>query len=188
MLQWIQILDYADSYAYFVDYDAEGSIALILFKILYLGSKIISFFAVWEGLVPWDWLFLEKVKSIRNLGVASSISRGCWFGRDGSRLSWMKRFINRPSLGKMEVIDFPAIWSSNFWKMSLVKWCLSEDWWKKCISDRTEEDSDSPTWLITGSVPSQHSSHWLSTYTFLSDNLRFPVRIRHRQLFKWKWE
>lgn len=46
MLQWIQILDYADSYAYFVDYDAEGSIALILFKILYLGSKIISFFAV----------------------------------------------------------------------------------------------------------------------------------------------
>lgn len=97
MLQWIQILDYADSYAYFVDYDAPC-------------------FSVREGLVPWDWLFLEKVKSIRNLGVASSISRGCWFGRDGSRLSWMKRFLNRPSLGKMEVIDFPAIWSSNFWK------------------------------------------------------------------------
>lgn len=34
--QWIQILDYADSYAYFVDYDAEGSIALLLFKILCL--------------------------------------------------------------------------------------------------------------------------------------------------------
>lgn len=68
MLQWIQILDYADSYAYFVDYDAPC-------------------FSVREGLVPWDWLFLEKVKSIRNLGVASSISRGCWFGRDGSRLS-----------------------------------------------------------------------------------------------------
>lgn len=34
-----------------------------------------------------DWLFLEKVKSIRNLGVASSIRRGCWFGRDGSRFS-----------------------------------------------------------------------------------------------------
>lgn len=40
-----------------------------------------------KGLVPWDWLFLEKLKSIRNLGVASSIRRGCWFGRDGSRLS-----------------------------------------------------------------------------------------------------
>lgn len=36
MPQWIPILDYADSYAYFVDYDAEGSIALLLFKILYL--------------------------------------------------------------------------------------------------------------------------------------------------------
>lgn len=36
MPQWIQILDYADSYAYFVDYDAEGSIILLLFKILYL--------------------------------------------------------------------------------------------------------------------------------------------------------
>jgi len=31
MPQWIQILDYADSYAYFVDYDAEGSIALLFF-------------------------------------------------------------------------------------------------------------------------------------------------------------
>ncbi len=51
------------------------------------GSQKISFYAVREGLVPWDWLFLEKVKSIRNLGVASSIRRGCWFGRDGSRFS-----------------------------------------------------------------------------------------------------
>ena len=89
MPQWIPILDYADSYAYFVDYDAEGSIALLLFKILYLElvQKRISFFAVREGLVPWDWLFLEKVKSIRNLVVASSIRRAFWFGRDGSRLS-----------------------------------------------------------------------------------------------------
>lgn len=68
------------------DYDAEGSIALLLFKILYL-ELVISFYAVREGLVSWDWLFLKKVKSIRNLGVASSIRRGCWFGRDGSRLS-----------------------------------------------------------------------------------------------------
>lgn len=36
MPQWIQILDYADSYAYFFDYDAERSIALLLFKILYM--------------------------------------------------------------------------------------------------------------------------------------------------------
>lgn len=36
MPQWIQILDYADSYASFFDYDAERSIALLLFKILYL--------------------------------------------------------------------------------------------------------------------------------------------------------
>lgn len=48
MPQWIQILDYADSYAYFVDYDAEGSIALLLFKILYL-ELVISFYAVREG-------------------------------------------------------------------------------------------------------------------------------------------
>ncbi|EXB85455.1 hypothetical protein L484_023688 [Morus notabilis] len=46
------------------------------------GSQIISFYAVREGLVPWDWLFLEKLKSIRNLG--GSIRMGCWFGRDGS--------------------------------------------------------------------------------------------------------
>jgi hypothetical protein len=39
--QWIQILDYADSYAYFVDYDAEGSIALLLFKILYLYLELV---------------------------------------------------------------------------------------------------------------------------------------------------
>lgn len=41
MPQWIQILDYADSYAYFVDYDAEGSIVLLLFKILYLYLELV---------------------------------------------------------------------------------------------------------------------------------------------------
>lgn len=41
MPQWIQILDYADSYAYFFDYDAERSIALLLFKILYLYLELV---------------------------------------------------------------------------------------------------------------------------------------------------
>ena len=34
MPQWIQILDYADSYAYFVDYDAEGTSSIRRFFIL----------------------------------------------------------------------------------------------------------------------------------------------------------
>lgn len=75
MPQWIQILDYADSYAYFLMTMQRVSLPNSrppgeVMKFTYsmkdslsgTGSKIISFYAVREGLVPWDWLFLVKVK------------------------------------------------------------------------------------------------------------------------------
>lgn len=65
MPQWIQILDYADSYAYFFDYDAEGSIALLLFKILYLELvykkfPFMRFGRAWFPGTGYSWKNLSK--------------------------------------------------------------------------------------------------------------------------------
>jgi len=65
MPQWIQILDYADSYAYFFYYDAERSIALLLFKILYLelvhkSFPFMRFGRAWFPGIGYSWKNLSQ--------------------------------------------------------------------------------------------------------------------------------